>query len=369
MLQAALLQSMGRIFFAQMSEQKIKNLLKNNGAITVADFINEAMFNPLNGYYRTKNPLGKEGDFITAPEISQMFGELIAAYFFNFILNSAAKKIAFVEMGAGRGTLFYDILRTFKNLSAKINCEREIFSRLDFHIIEISESLQKTQKEKLRDCDFKISWHQDFQGFEQSLKNDEEIYFVANELFDCFPIHQFVNIKNSWHERMVAAVDDKLVFVDEPANALKHKMVQSLIDQGLQLEDGAVFEYSFAATNFMNQLCEALAKRGGIGLVVDYGYTQLPLKSTLQALKNHQFSNVLENVYECDITSLVNFPSLEKCARKQNLQSSLISQRQFLLALEIEKRAKILNDETAMKRLIDADQMGELFKCLIIWRE
>lgn len=360
---------------------KIKSLIKNHKNLNIADFISEAMFNPLHGYYRTKKPIGKDGDFITAPEISQTFGELIAAYFLSLILASP-NKIALVEMGAGKGTLFADIILTIKSLAKKLGKDLEIKERVSFHIIEISESLTQIQQEKLHDYDAEITWYQDFAGFKKQ-NQSSEIYFFANELFDCFPTHQFIKTKAGWQEREVGILHDELVFVAQDFNPLKHKIAQELVNQWLKAEDkiteGAIFEHSFAAINFMHELSQALKDQGGIGLVIDYGYLDLPLKSTLQALKNHQYHDVLKNVGDCDITTLVNFLALKNCAEKSQLKSSLVTQREFLLELGIEERRKSLNNfeqensaakshNLAINRLIDADKMGELFKCLIIWR-
>ena len=176
-----------------LANNLIKTLIKNHGPLSIAEFITEAMFNPLHGYYRTKKPIGKQGDFITAPEISQVFGELIAAYFLNFILASK-KKIALVEMGAGRGTLFHDTISTINSLTKKLGRELDIKERVSFHIIEISESLTKIQQEKLQNCGVKINWYQNFASFRKQ-NPDREIYFFANELFDCFPTHQFIKTK------------------------------------------------------------------------------------------------------------------------------------------------------------------------------
>jgi len=328
--------------------------------------MNEAMFNPLSGYYRQAKPIGKNGDFITSPEISQTFGELIAAYFLNFILASQ-KKIALVEMGAGRGTLFKDVILTIIKLSEKLGKSLEIKERLTFHIIEISEVLTKTQQENLREISFTISWHKNFSDFKNSAKN-QEIYFFSNELFDCFPIHQFIKSSAGWHERLVDAINNELVFILENFNPIKNKMIESLIPQGLAIKNGDVFEHSFAAINFMNELSATLKTQGGIGLIIDYGYSELQFKDSLQAVKNHDYSDVLKNVGSSDITALVNFFALENCAKNLALNSSLVTQRDFLISLGIEERRKILKDNSAIERLINKDQMGELFKCLIIWR-
>lgn len=344
----------------------MKSLIKNNGPLNIAEFMNEAMFNPLSGYYCQRKPIGKDGDFITSPEISQSFGELIAAYFLNFILASP-KKIALVEMGAGRGTLFKDILLTIKKISEKLGCNREIKERVTFHIIEISESLKKIQQENLYESGFQTLWHKDFTSFKNSAK-DQEIYFFSNELFDCFPIHQFARTNAGWCEKLVDVIGNELVFTLENFNPIKDKMIAGLIPQELAAKNGDIFEHSFAALNFMNDLSKTLQEQGGIGLIIDYGYIEPQFKNTLQAVKNHQCSNVLKDVGKSDITALVNFSMLQNCAKNLELKTSLITQRDFLLSLGIEERRKILKDDFAINRLINKDQMGEIFKCLIIWR-
>lgn len=357
----------------------LKSLIKNNGAISVAEFFNEAMFNAIDGYYTTKKPIGKKGDFITSPEINQVFGELISAYFFNLILASN-KKIALVEMGAGNATLFYDVISTIKKLAQKLNKFEEIKSRLSLNIIEISDSLTKIQKEKLAilSKDFcEINWYKNFADFQRN-NSDREIYFFANELFDCFPTHQFKKTSQGWQEILVDFIDNKFVFILENFSELKHKMVSklALAHDINNPQESDIFEHSFKADQLMTEISYAIQTQGGVGLAIDYGYFTSPLKSTFQALKNHEFSNVLENIGESDLTFHVDFKGLERIAKMHSLKTSLISQREFLLSLGIEERRKTLLENSQNKddinlsidRLIDPKQMGELFKCLIFWK-
>jgi NADH dehydrogenase [ubiquinone] 1 alpha subcomplex assembly factor 7 len=343
--------------------------------VKISHFINEALFNKDSGYYRTKNPIGKNSDFITAPEISQVFGELIAAYILQ-ISSTKKSKISLVEMGAGKGTLLRDILVLIKKLSEKKNPQAvDFLERADFHIIEINEVLQKIQKENL--SEFKIAWHENFADFfkQANEKSPREIFFLSNELFDCFPIDQFVKTDIGWCERHIDC--DK--FITANFNPQIHQFVESLLgSQASQSAPfGGIFEYSEAAINFMKQLCEALKALGGIAINFDYGYLKTEFANTLQAVKNHQKVNALENVGECDITALVDFSALDKIAKNSGLNSSLISQAHFLTSLGIEERRKNLiatNPEksseinSAIDRLIASDQMGELFKCHILWK-
>ena len=367
-------------------------------AVKVSHFMHEALFDATSGYYRTKNPLD---DFITAPEISQVFGELIAAYILQ-ISSTKKSKISLVEMGAGKGTLFFDILSTVKKLAEKKNPQAiDFLERTTFHIIEINEVLKKIQQEKLKD--FAVNWHENFDGFlsedlsktgfvtpssrsdqtqvdvngwtglqtpssarefvRQPITDNRQLFFISNELFDCFPIDQFVKTDIGWCERLI----DSGKFITANFDPKIHQFVENLAAANAPF--GAVFEHSSAAKNFMSQLCEALKTHGGIAINFDYGYVKTEFANTLQAVKNHQKVEVLKNVGEADITAHVDFSALEKIAKNFGLNSSIISQREFLISLGIEERRKILppSENSAIDRLIATDQMGELFKCHIIW--
>ena len=343
----------------------LKNLININGPIPLSQFIYEALFHNDLGYYNQRNPFGKEGDFITAPEISQVFGELIGAYLLGLWQNNYdGGKINLVEMGAGRGTLMKDLL----NFAKKIPYFLE---RFNISIIEVSPKLQEIQKHNLQE--FTINYYNNFTDFYQNY-NDCPIFFVANELFDCFPIDQLIKTENGWAERLVGiGNNDELSFV------LGQKVDNSFVDELLiqNLECGSVFEYSLQGYAFMNDLSIAIKRTKGIGLIIDYGYMINEFRNTLQAIKNHKFCDVLQEVGWCDITALVDFFALKNIAIKNNLQTSLITQKEFLGNIGIEvRRVKLLAGKdvvtqktinSAIDRLIDQKQMGELFKALIIW--
>ncbi len=362
--------------------------------------MSEALFHPSRGYYRTKNPIGKNSDFITAPEISQVFGELLAAYLVQ-IASSKKTEIALVEMGAGKGTLFKDIINSIRGLAEKrIPQAVDFLERATFHIVEINPVLQKVQKESLGE--FEVKWYETFSEF--VLQNQSsEIFFVSNELFDCFPIDQFVKTAAGWRERMIGGGNEPQILkqVQDDGNSrfsphLNPELVAGSNNSHFFLADfnqkshdfieneigspapiNAVFEYSLEARSFMAQLCQSLKQQGGIAIIIDYGYIKNEFANTFQAIKNHQKCHVLENFGEADLTALVDFLALEKIAQNCDLKSSLISQGQFLVGLGIEERRKALltnksaaqqkEINLAIDRLIDSNQMGELFKCLIIW--
>lgn len=328
--------------------------------------MSQALFHPTQGYYRTKNPIGKNSDFITAPEISQTFGETIAAYILQ-IFSTKKSPIALVEMGAGKGTLFFDILLSIKKLAEKnIAAALDFFERTTFHIVEINPVLREIQQEKLRE--FSLKWHE---NFSEIALEKREIFFISNELLDCFPIDQFILTESGWRERLV----DSKKFILADFDQKTHQFIEKEIDSLVPI--GAVFEYSLAARNFMLQLCTALQIQGGIAINIDYGYVKNVFANTLQALKNHQKVDVLESPGSADITAQVDFKALQKIAQKHELSTSLISQKEFLTGLGIEARRKILlaknpdhitEINSAIDRLVDSNQMGDLFKCLIVWK-
>ena len=323
-------------------------------AIKISQFIDCALFDRLAGYYQTKNPIGKNSDFITSPEISQTFGEIIAAYILQTFLPQ--NSFSFVEMGAGKGTLYFDILSVITKLAANKNqLALDFLRHATFHIVEINPILKKIQQEKLRDFD--ILWHDKFDDFAG------EILFISNELFDCFPIDQFVKTDLGWCERLI----DENKFVTANFDPAIDRFVRNLITDNSPF--GAVFEYSQKAREFMAQLCQAIKTQGGMAINFDYGYFKTDFANSLQAIKNHRKTDIFES--NCDITAHVDFAALDQIAKNHNLASSLITQREFLVALGIEERKKKLptNQHSAIDRLIDPSQMGELFKCHIIWKK
>ncbi len=175
-------------------EKYLKNLIKLQGPLSISQFMNEALFHPKFGYYTNNQPIGRDGDFITSPEISQVFGELIGAYQVNLWQNNYnSQEVNLVEMGAGKGTLMQDLLR----FAGKIP---NFLERVSVNIIEVSPKLQKIQKNNLKN--FKIKWWDNFNDFYEN-NQQKPIFFLANELFDCFAINQYVRIDNIWVEKMV----------------------------------------------------------------------------------------------------------------------------------------------------------------------
>lgn len=353
----------------------------------ISQLINYCLYNPQSGYYRTKNPLGSDGDFITAPEISSLFGELMALYLLN-IYAADGRKFSLVEMGAGRGLWFYDICVTIAKLAQKNNdIAIKFLANVDFNIIEINEELQKIQQQKL--AEYPIIWHENFDDFLNHRRfSGDKIYFIANELFDCLAIDQYVKTKQGWQERLVGGIVfdqaamlscyDIRHFVLRDFDAKIHEFVRENIgeENDKRANVGAVFEYCAGARDLMNKLSCALVEFGGVAINIDYGYSSYDFANSLQVVKNHQKIDFLQGFNDGDITAHVDFAALEKIVKRHHLNMSLITQREFLLGLGLEERmANYQNNlhfydyktKLAVNRLIDPNQMGELFKVQIIW--
>jgi SAM-dependent MidA family methyltransferase len=343
----------------------------------ISELIRRQLFSKEGGYYKIKNPIGKSQDFITAPEISQIFGEIMAVYLLELSKNSA-NKIALVEMGAGHGTWLGDILQTIENLANKSQkIAQEFLKNTEIFIVETSPQLQKIQQQNL--IKHKIKWCENFAEF--LAKSSGEIYFISNELFDCFAIDQYVKTANGWQERLIEFSDKQNL--SNPQFAISktyyNDFVESQIGKALSFIAPlqAVFEYSLDAQLFMKQLSQAIFNRGGFAINIDYGYLNYDFANTLQTIKNHQKIPFLEGFREGDITALVDFFALDNIAKKNQLKTSLISQREFLLSLGAESRLESLikknpkiadNLQNDFDRLINPSQMGELFKVHIIWK-
>ena len=345
----------------------------------ISELIEKSLFDDEKGYYKTKNPIGKNADFITAPEISQIFGELVAVYLIHVFQNSK-KPISLVEMGAGKGTWFKDILQTINKLAHKNNPQALDFLRYaQFHIIEINPVLQKIQQQNLQN--FSIKWHKNFDDFVK--QKNGEIFFISNELFDCFAIDQYVKTNQGWCERLVdfsnqINLENPQFFLEEfnsKTNNFVEKKLGKFLSQNAPIN--AVFEYSKTAQEFMIKLCESIKKEGGIAINFDYGYSEHEFASTLQAIKNHQKIAFLDGLQDSDITSRVDFLALDKIVKNFELNSSLITQKEFLLSLGAQERVGVLIEknphlaqeiESGFQRLVSKNQMGELFKVHIFWK-
>ena len=338
-------------------ETKIKNLITNSGPISMSKYMEICLWDNENGYYASNDVLGEKGDFITSPEISQTFGELIGLWALSFHQHFINRnRLCITELGSGRGTLLKDASRTiFKITNGHID--------LNITILEKSQKLIALQKESLKNKD--INWITDI----KKLSLEPQI-IIANEFFDALPINQYVRGEEGWHEKKVTMKNGELCFTLDNKIWVPDDSIFS------DFKLGDILEYSEQSISIFSNICNHLIQYDGVLLVIDYGNIS-GIGDTLQAINKHESKSVLEEPGQSDLSSHVNFNLLMKIANKKNLYvSPLTNQQNFLIELGIKDRLKILTKNVSsaiaetiaseVKRLIDPDKMGTLFKVVAI---
>jgi NADH dehydrogenase [ubiquinone] 1 alpha subcomplex assembly factor 7 len=324
------------------------------GPITVADYMLRCLHDPQDGYYAARPALGARGDFITAPLVSQMFGELIGLWLIEAWRGlGAPPRLILAEAGPGDGTLMGDVLRAAR-------LDPAFLAACEVWLIETSEPLRRLQAERLADA--APRWATSL----AELPSDAPLLLVANEFLDCMPVRQFQCTASGWAERVVGLDGaGELAFGLRPAAAM-----------GCDVPVGGVVEHSPAQEAFAAELAERLVGQGGAALLIDYGRAAAGSGDTLQALAGHQKVDPLTAPGEADLTVHADFPAVLAAARGAGAHGALLSQGEFLRRLGIETRAAALararpdRAETIgrqLGRLTAADQMGELFKAAAIW--
>ena len=335
--------------------------ISNNKYIPFDKYIDIALYHKKTGYYMKKNPFGKDGDFITAPNISILFSEMLAIWCLAFWEHlGCPKKINIIELGAGNGEMMYQMIKAFK----RFNKFRE---SSNYFILEKSQFLKKIQKKKLNS--HKITWLNSI----NKLKNGPNI-FLANEFFDALPIKQFIKKNNKWYEKSIKKNNiNKFEFVNVITNI---KDLEKKIEINLS-KNQKIIEFSPLTYDYLNIISKKINTFQGGLLIVDYGYLKKKMRDSLQSVYKHNFNNVLDNFGKSDITYSINFFLLKKIVKKLNLKVvGLTSQRNFLTKLGILDRAEILAKNLQfskkadiyyrIKRLIDRNFMGELFKVMFV---
>ena len=335
--------------------------ISNNKHIPFDKFIDIALYHKKTGYYMKKNPFGKDGDFITAPNISILFSEMLAIWCIAFWEHLGyPKKINIIELGAGNGEMMYQMIKVFE----RFNKFRE---SSNYFILEKSQFLKKIQKKKLNS--HKITWLNSI----NKLKNGPNI-FLANEFFDALPIKQFIKKKNKWYEKSIKKNNiNKFEFVNVVTNI---KNLEKKIEINLS-KNQKIIEFSPLTYDYLNIISKKINTFQGGLLIVDYGYLKKKMRDSLQSIYKHNFNNILDNFGKSDITYNLNFFLLKKIVKKLNLKvAGLTSQRNFLTRLGILNRAEILAKNLQfskkadiyyrIKRLIDRNFMGELFKVMFV---
>ena len=328
--------------------------------ITMDEYINKALYDKKSGYYMYKNPFGRNGDYITAPNISVLFSEMISVWLVSFWENlKCPKKFNLIELGAGNGEMMLQIIKTLDKFPLfKKSCK--------INILEKSIYLKKIQKNKLKNNN--IKW----------LKNLNETnnipnIFIANEFFDAIPIKQFVKKKNKWYEKNIDfSKINKPKYIDL---AYDIKEIEKKI--GFSISHNQKFiEYSPLSFKYLKIISDKIKTNSGGILIIDYGYWNRKMKNTVKSVLNHKSNDILNNFGKADITYNISFKLLEKILKKFNLKiSGKNNQKEFLENLGILKRAEIVSKNMTfskkvdfyyrIKRLIDKNQMGELFKVIM----
>lgn len=327
-----------------------------SGPLPINQFMTTALFHPQYGYYTTQTVFGQKGDFITAPEVSQMFGELIGlALAQTWIDQGCPSSFQLVELGPGRGTLMADILRATKSVNG--------FHRAaHIKLIEASAKLKEEQQRAL--MGYNVTWVEDVTDLDQA-----PVFLVANEFFDALPIRQFQRIDDLWRERMIGISKGQLNIA--LGGVVSHPY---LIERLKDTRDGDIVELCPSASLIIEQISDLIETHGGAAFIFDYGEWR-SCGDTLQAIKDHKFANILENIGASDITAHVDFEALVSKNKAQH--SAMTPQGIWLERMGITARAQALakslsgealeNHILAHRRLTHPDEMGRLFKVIAIY--
>jgi SAM-dependent MidA family methyltransferase len=328
---------------------RLRRLISTSGPIGVAHYMAEANAH----YYASRDPLGAAGDFVTAPEISQMFGELAGLWLADLWSRAARPDAAYVELGPGRGTLAADALRAMRAAGLVP----------PVHFVETSPVLRRAQAERVPGA----HWHDEI----AALPADRPLLAVANEFFDALPVRQLVRGEAGWHERLIGTDGDAFVARAGPA------VPGSAIPPALRgAPPGSIVEVSPAAVAAVRLLAGALRRQGGAALIVDYGHVRTAAGDTLQAVSRHRAADPFANPGGHDLTAHVDFEALAAAARDEGAAVyGPVAQGEWLVAMGIDLRTEALARAhpsrapeigAARDRLVSPNQMGTLFKVMAV---
>jgi NADH dehydrogenase [ubiquinone] 1 alpha subcomplex assembly factor 7 len=345
-------------------QYEIKNLIKSSGPMPVWRYMELCLTHPKFGYYVSRDPLGREGDFTTAPEVSQMFGELLGLWAASvWKLIGSPPLLRLIELGPGRGTMMADALRALRVLPP-------LYQALSVHLVEINPVLRDKQAAMLSGPR-NISWHDTIDDIP-----DGPAVIFANEYFDVLPIHQMVKHETGWHERTVD-IDPagKLVFGSAIEPTPRFEVLLPPLVRAAPI--GAVFEWR--PDREIMKIASRVRDQDGAALIIDYGHVRSDAGDTFQAIARHSFADPLKNPGHADVTAHVDFDALARAAEGLGTRvHGPVTQGEFLKRLGIETRALTLMAKAsqevsadisgALKRLIDAGRggMGSMFKVLAL---
>jgi NADH dehydrogenase [ubiquinone] 1 alpha subcomplex assembly factor 7 len=380
--------------------RKLAARIAADGPVSVHDYMEACLYDPEYGYYRKQDPLGRGGDFITAPEISQVFGELIGLWAGeSWRLMGQPAPVRLIELGPGRGTLMADALRALRVLPA-------FLKSVTIHLVETSRTLRTAQEAALAGAPCPVFWHETIEEVPAGAT-----IAIANEFIDCLPVRQFVfdEAAQTWHERMVTFGEGNFRFElssDEVASPSplplsregRGDSPETLGTPSQQArpapsplagegggegelsplpEDGAIIEVRPRTSALLQEFAARAAAAPFAALIVDYGYTKPSLGDTLQAVRQHRFAGLFEAPGEADLTAHVHFADLLQKASELNLTApGPMPMGEWLLRLGLEVRVRQLlsratqaeaaDIQSRVSRLVDPKQMGVLFKALVL---
>ena len=335
--------------------------IKKNCVLSLDKFIDESLYNKKLGYYMRGNPFGEKGDFITSPNVSILFSEMIAVWVISFWESlNCPKQFNLIELGAGNGEMLTIMISTFQKFPQfKNSC--------NIKILEKSKHLKKIQKKTIKSS--KIEWLNDLKDLDSL-----PCIFIANEFFDALPIKQFIKKKGKWYERYVKFNNKiKSEYLDILFDI---KKLEEEIKFKISLKQNFI-EYSPLALEYLKDITNKINLNTGGILIIDYGYLDKEMKNTIQAVSRHKYADILNNFRNSDITYNLSFNLISQIIRKLgSFFQTTTTQKKFLTKLGILKRAEILSRNMLfskkadmhyrIKRLIDEKEMGNLFKVTFI---
>ena len=336
-------------------KNKVFNTIEKKSFISLEEFMQISLHDKEFGYYRNGKPLGAQGDFITSPEISQLYGEMVGLWLTQLIITNDIKQFNLIELGPGNGTLMTDILRVVKKLLKKIPFIKIHFIENNIHFIN---RLNKDFPD--------ATVHSDI----ETTPNEFSIY-IANEFFDALPIIQIERYKEKFRKLMIKK--DNNGILKKEFVFFENLEIDKYLDKN-ELKDGDIYEFSNEANNITEIVANKIKTHGGFIFFADYGYTELKYKSTLSSMKDNKITNFLDNLGHQDLTAHVNFKNINTAFKDcgiYNLQ--IVKQSEFLKEIGIEFRASKLIESNPKKekeilsgldKLINLDEMGSLFKII-----
>ena len=338
--------------------KKIGKIFSKTKAMSLDLYLEKVLYDKNFGYYQRKNPFGIKGDYVTAPNISNLFCEMIGIWLVSFWKSlKKPQNLNFIELGPGNGDFCLTLLKTLKNFP-------ETFNAINIILYEKSEKLKKVQKKRI--VSKKVSWIKNLKKIKKG-----PVVFFGNEFLDALPIKQFKKIDDNLFEKYVTLKKKKVSFIFK--KAIK-KQVNKLKEYKL-LENDGIIEYPEYGFKELEVVCSKIKKLNGGALFIDYGYQGEKNINTLQSVMRHNFNDINKNIGDADITSLVNFGLYKEYFDSRSLSvENIISQSEFLQKMGIIERVKIASNKMnhedksnlylRLKRLIDPQMMGKNFKVI-----